>query len=64
MSAANVGEAADIAEDFAKLIGTFPGDGESTDASRTDATGGTVIGILRDVVLAFDSRQEFFQQET
>src|SRR5439155_17027357 len=36
ISAADVREAADMAQDFAKQVGAFPGRGEGTDASRAE----------------------------
>ena len=37
MATADVGETADMAQDLAEVVRAFPGNGEGTDASGTDA---------------------------
>ena len=65
VSAANVGEAADVADDSAKLIGAFPCDGERTDASRTDAARTAACGIVGQFQLMSFAQtgQRFLNQE-
>ena len=45
VAAADIGEAADPREDFAELVGAFPGGGEGADASGGTACEGDVLGF-------------------
>ena len=54
MASSNVSEATDVAEDFAKLIGPFPSNGEGADASAAIAADGSSVRVVGDVVGFFD----------
>ena len=45
MTAANVDEASDVADDLAKRVRTLPSHCEGADASRAVATNGSVFGL-------------------
>ena len=45
VTAADVGEATDVADDFAKGVRAFPSDGEGSDAAGAVADGGAAGGI-------------------
>src|ERR1700749_4778204 len=64
MSAPDVGEAAAVADDFAKSVGTFPGDGESANAARTHATDSVTCRVTGNVAASSDLRQQFIDQKT
>src|SRR6516164_4291266 len=51
VAAANVGEAADVAQHLAEQVRPFPGDGERADATRADTANGPAGGVLAHVVL-------------
>ena len=46
MATANVGEATDMADDFAEDVRFFPGRRESTNAARADAANSSVAWII------------------
>src|SRR3954469_462352 len=45
VSAPDIGETADDAQDFSELVGMLPGDGEGGDRTRTRATDAVLFGI-------------------
>ena len=47
VAAADVGEAADVAEHLAKRVGPLPGDGERADAAGAGAADRPLVGIGR-----------------
>jgi len=65
VSAADVGEAADVTEHFAEPFGVFPGGSEGTDAATGNATDGPVCRIRGKVELQFgnDVGNEFQLQK-
>ena len=50
MSPADVCEAADVAEDFAKLIRSLPGNSECADAAAAVSADGSAVRVIGDVV--------------
>ena len=63
MAAADVGEAADVADDFAELVGSFPGDREGADAAGTHAADGTRFGFLAQLIFLFHFGQNFLEEK-
>ena len=63
VAAADVGEAADVAEHLAESVGPLPGDGERADAARGDAANRPALGVVGQLVLLADLRQDLLQQE-
>ena len=64
VAAADVVEAADMAEDFAKSIGPIPGDGEGADAAGADAADGATFRVVGELIGFADFRENLFDQET
>src|SRR2546426_11287216 len=64
IAAANVGEAADVTEHFAKFIGPLPGDGPRADAAGTDAANRAAVRVLGQVIFLPYLGQDFFEQKT
>ncbi len=62
-AAADVGEAADVAEHLAELVGTLPRDGESGDSAGGDAADRAVLGVLRDIEPLQRHGEKFLDQE-
>ena len=60
---ANVGEAADMAKDFSKLVRSLPSDSERADSAAAGATDRAATGIIGDVVVLFDFGQNFVEQK-
>ena len=46
VTAADIGEAADVADDIAEEVGPLPGDGEGADAAGTSSTDDTAFGVF------------------
>ena len=63
VAAAEVGEAADDAQDFAELVGTLPRHREGRDRTRTGAADATPLGILRDVVVLVEHRHQLVDDD-
>ncbi|HXB72442.1 MAG TPA: hypothetical protein VNY05_29665 [Candidatus Acidoferrales bacterium] len=63
IAAAQVGEAADEAEDTAEGVGPLPGRGKGGDTARTGACNGAVVGVGRKLVLLAHFGQNLFDQE-
>src|SRR5205823_6574046 len=61
--AANVGEAANVAEHFAEFIGPLPRDGPGADTPRADTANGPAVRVFGEVQFLADFRQDFFEQE-
>jgi hypothetical protein len=64
MAATNVHKAADVAEHFAKGVGTLPGDRPGTNPAGTDPGNGPAIRIAGQPVLLADLRQDLFQEKS
>ncbi len=63
VTAANVGEAADVGDDFVEGVGAFPGDGEGADAAGADAADGAALGIIDEGVGFGDFGDHFVEDE-
>jgi hypothetical protein len=62
-AATDVGEAPDMTEHFAELIGLFPGHCERADGARRDSADGSISGIDRHVQPPQRDGQEFVDQK-
>jgi hypothetical protein len=63
VAAADVGEAADVAENFTESVGPLPRHGEGADAAGTGAADGAQIRILGELVFLRHFGQEFAEEE-
>src|SRR5206468_9157085 len=63
VSAADVGEAADVAQDLAEEIGPLPGDRERANAPRANAADSSPGGVLPKIVILAHFRQNLFFQK-
>jgi hypothetical protein len=63
VTAADVGEAADVADDLAESVGTLPRDGEGSDASRAVAAGDAAVGIGRELHGFADFGEDLFDEK-
>src|SRR5262249_33462248 len=63
IAAADIGEAADMAQHLAEQVGPLPSDRESADAAGADAADSPAGSILAQFVLLADLRQDFLFQE-
>ena len=61
MAAADICKTSHMAEHLAELVGPFPGNRPRTDPAGTDAANCSAFGIIRQVVLFANKRQDFFQ---
>ena len=64
IAAANVGEAADVTEHFAKFIGPLPRYGPRADAAGTDPANRAAVRVLCQAIFLPHLRQDFFEQKT
>ncbi len=59
VAAFDVGVGADKGEDFAEVVGSFPGDFEGGDGSGAGAADAVVVGVFGDVVFGVEFGHEF-----
>lgn len=59
VAAADVGEATNMADDFAEKVGTLPGDGEGADAAGAGSADRSLVGIFGEVEFFADLGEEF-----
>src|SRR5439155_13807595 len=63
VAAADVGEAADVAQHLAEQLGPLPGDGEGADAAGADAADRPAGGVLLQVDLLADLGEDLLFEE-
>ena len=63
MSATKIDKAANVAQDFSKLIRTEPSDAERTDTTAAVSTRSTQFRVLGDAIFLFDLGQNLVQQK-
>lgn len=63
VTSANIGKAANVAEDFAKLVGPLPGHCEGANTATADAANRPAIRIVGYVVLLMDFGDNLLQEE-
>ena len=65
VAAADVGEAADLREHLAELVGPFPRDGEGADRAAAHAADGALVGVVGELdgVLLRDEGQQLVDEE-
>src|SRR5262249_38096682 len=64
VAAADVGETADVTQDFAEQVRPLPRHGERADASGANAANRAAYGVVPEVVLLLHCGQDFLFQET
>lgn len=60
---ANVREAADATDHFAKLIGAFPGDVERANGAAAESANGAAFGIFCEVIFPANFGKDFVEEE-